>query len=179
MTTISSANFVSPCGEISITINDNQLSQLSFLSRQSPPTPSQHSYSEYVISQLKSYFNNPLHRFSIDLNLVGTDFQQRVWRALQDIPSGTTLTYGMLAKQLKTSARAIGQACRTNPIPIIIPCHRIVAAGHLGGFMGSTTLSNSQHLVEPLSIKAWLLQHEGIKLAALQPPTNANCQSLS
>src|SRR3989344_3383893 len=83
----------------------------------------------------------------------GTDFQQRVWRALQRIPAGRVLSYGELAHKLKTGARAVGNACRANRIPIVIHCHRVVAANGKGGFMGKTG-------GRALAIKDWLLTHE-------------------
>jgi len=83
----------------------------------------------------------------------GTLFQQRVWMALRQIPPGERFTYGELAKRLGTSPRAVGGACRANPIPLLIPCHRVVAAHGLGGFAGET----EGHW---LRIKRWLLEHE-------------------
>jgi len=74
----------------------------------------------------------------IPLAVQGTPFQQRVWRALRDIPCGEVMSYHALAIKLHSSARAIGQACRTNPYPLIVPCHRIVAARGLGGYCGAT-----------------------------------------
>ena len=69
----------------------------------------------------------------------GSAFYQKVWRALQDVPSGKTRTYGDIARQIghPRAARAVGQACATNPLPLIIPCHRVLAAGNRpGGFTG-------------------------------------------
>ncbi len=87
--------------------------------------------------------------------LEGTAFQQRVWEALQAIPPGTVLTYGELAVRLGTAARAIGGACRSNPIPILIPCHRVVAGRDWEVTPGEVT-------GDPLGIKRWLLRHEGV-----------------
>lgn len=106
-----------------------------------------------VASTLTRYFQDPAFEPSLTLNLRGTPFQRRVWRALQRIPSGNTLTYGALARKLGTSARAIGGACRENPLPIVVPCHRVVAAAGAGGFMG-------QSRGRALDIKSWLLCHE-------------------
>ncbi len=86
-------------------------------------------------------------------NLKGTAFQKRVWQALCNIPPGTTKTYGELAKELHTSPRAIGNACRKNPLPIIIPCHRVVAKNSLGGYAGART-------GELIEFKKWLLENE-------------------
>ena len=83
----------------------------------------------------------------------GTPFQRRLWEALCEIPRGKTLTYGELARRLGGEARAIGQACGDNRLPIVIPCHRVVAANGLGGFAHAT----GGYLLEA---KRWLLAHE-------------------
>ncbi|BAO44863.1 methylated-DNA--[protein]-cysteine S-methyltransferase [Thiolapillus brandeum] len=83
----------------------------------------------------------------------GSVFQRRVWEALLQIPPGQTKTYGDLALALGSSPRAVGGACRRNPIPLFIPCHRVVAANGDGGFAGHT----SGHWMD---IKRWLLAHE-------------------
>jgi methylated-DNA-[protein]-cysteine S-methyltransferase len=102
---------------------------------------------------LARYFTNPRARFDVPLVLDGTPFQRLVWRALRRIPSGRVMTYGELARQLKTSARAVGNACRANPVPLFVPCHRVVAKGGEGGFMG-------RRGGPALGLKRWLLQHE-------------------
>lgn len=105
-------------------------------------------------SALEAWARDPHYVFSLPVQLKGTTFQQRVWRALQEIPCGETRTYGELAVQLKTSARAVGSACAYNPLPIVFPCHRIVAAhGRLGGF-------NHQTTGPMLTLKQALLAHE-------------------
>ncbi|TAM44799.1 MAG: MGMT family protein, partial [Gammaproteobacteria bacterium] len=76
-----------------------------------------------------------------------------VWNALQRIPAGKVLSYGDLARKLKTGPRAVGNACRANPIPVVVPCHRVVASNGKGGFMGKTG-------GKALVIKDWLLAHE-------------------
>lgn len=143
----------SPFGCIEITINDDKLISLTLKPTSKPRVPSKHPTAKHITNELNHYFKNPKHRFSIDFSLSGTPFQQAVWHALQQIPSGKTLTYGELAKKLNSHARAIGQACRTNPIAIIIPCHRIVAAQDLGGFAGKKSGAM-------MNIKRWLLTHE-------------------
>lgn len=105
-----------------------------------------------VFAQLDAYSENPRHVFNLPCELRGTPFQQRVWQALQTIPPGQTLTYGELARQLGSAPRAVGQACGANPLPLIYPCHRVVSASGLGGFMQGATGA--------LDIKRWLLQHE-------------------
>ncbi len=87
--------------------------------------------------QLDAYFTGRLKTFDLPLAPAGTPFQQRVWRLMVDIPIGHSRAYGDLARDLKSSARAVGGACGRNPIAIIIPCHRVLAAnGRIGGYSG-------------------------------------------
>ncbi|MDQ1363505.1 MAG: methylated-DNA-[protein]-cysteine S-methyltransferase [Pseudomonadota bacterium] len=108
--------------------------------------------------QLRAYCEQP-QAFDLPLQLQGTAFQQRVWQALQKIPAGEVRTYGDLAQQLNTSPRAIGGACRANPLPIIVPCHRVVSRHGLGGYSGDTAGTN-------MDIKIGLLRHEGLEIPA-------------
>ncbi len=132
---------------------DGALGDISFLSDTAALHVPRTAAVKKVCRQLRAYFANPCSSFQIALNLPGTAFQQRVWRALRRIPLGRTLSYGALAKKLATSARAVGNACRANPVPIVIPCHRVVAAHGAGGFMGKRS-GNA------LRLKHWLLEHE-------------------
>jgi methylated-DNA-[protein]-cysteine S-methyltransferase len=93
--------------------------------------------------------------FDLAVVMQGTPFQQRVWQALRDIPAGETRSYGQLAAHLGSGARAVGNACRHNPVSIVVPCHRVVGAAGLGGYSGHT-----QGPV--LRRKSWLLAHEGV-----------------
>ncbi|MBI3771313.1 MAG: methylated-DNA--[protein]-cysteine S-methyltransferase [Gammaproteobacteria bacterium] len=112
-----------------------------------------------AMNQLQEYFLDPKRMFSLEIAVTGTPFQKRVWHQLQQIPAGETRTYGELAKRMHTSPRAVGAACRSNPLPIIIPCHRVVAANGIGGFMGKQS-------GRAMLIKQWLLRHEGVDVAA-------------
>ena len=114
---------------------------------------------ETLTAELTAYFADPGHRFGLPLRPAGTPFQRRVWEALRAIPPGQTRTYGELAAELGTSARAVGGACRANPCPIVVPCHRVVGATGLGGFAGDTS-------GRKLDVKRWLLRHEGAKAPA-------------
>ena len=107
-----------------------------------------------ISQQFNRYFAQPSKGIDLPLHPVGTTFQQRVWRALRAIPVGQTLSYGALAKKLNSSARAVGNACRANPLPVIVPCHRVVAKTGLGGYSGKTH-------GRQIAIKRWLLEHEG------------------
>lgn len=106
--------------------------------------------------QLKRYLADPSFRFRLPLAPAGSAFQRRVWSELTAIPPGRACSYGEVARRLGTSARAVGGACRANPLPIVVPCHRVVAADGLGGYSGTTG--------GPLHrIKSWLLAHEGYR----------------
>jgi methylated-DNA-[protein]-cysteine S-methyltransferase len=105
--------------------------------------------------QLKAYFAHRLTRFELPLRPRGSGFQQRVWGAIAAIPFGHTREYGDLARVVGSAPRAVGQACGRNPIPIIIPCHRVVgAAGKLTGYSGGAGVTTKQ----------FLLRHEGVAL---------------
>jgi len=102
-------------------------------------------------TQIAEYFDGSRQTFDLPLNVQGSDFQRSVCDAMLAIPFGETRTYGEIAKQLNVPAQAIGQACGGNPVPLIIPCHRVLGADNLGGFSGT-------HGVET---KVQLLRHEG------------------
>lgn len=106
--------------------------------------------------QLNQYIADPLFQFNLPFELNGTEHQLKIWHIMQTIPVGSVLTYGDVAKEIKSAPRAVGGACGKNPLPVIIPCHRIIAANNgLGGF-------NSGNIFFGLNIKKWLLEHEGI-----------------
>jgi methylated-DNA-[protein]-cysteine S-methyltransferase len=108
-----------------------------------------------AVRQLHAYLADPAFQFGLPLRPSGTAFQRRVWEQIAAIPNGQTRSYGRLAKDLKNAPRAVGQACGANPFPLVVPCHRVVAAdGGLGGFarQGGGFL---------LDVKRWLLRHEG------------------
>lgn len=102
-------------------------------------------------AQLAAYFSSALTAFTLPLAPAGSALVRRVCAAMQDIPLGETRTYGDLARDLSVPAQAIGQACGANPIPVIIPCHRILGSSGLGGFSGAGGVET----------KVWLLRHEG------------------
>ncbi|MFW2543311.1 methylated-DNA--[protein]-cysteine S-methyltransferase [Primorskyibacter sp. 2E107] len=102
-------------------------------------------------AQIAAYSAHRLLAFELPMHIKASPFQQRVCEAMQAIPLGETRQYGDLAGDLGVSAQAIGQACGGNPIPILIPCHRVLAATGLGGFSGGTGIET----------KVQLLRHEG------------------
>ncbi|MFY0662313.1 MAG: methylated-DNA--[protein]-cysteine S-methyltransferase [Shimia sp.] len=101
-------------------------------------------------AQLVAYFEDPAQGFDLPLKVEASEFQQRVCEAMLAIPLGETRTYGELSKDLGVPAQAIGQGCGGNPIPVIIPCHRVLGANGLGGFSG----------LGGVETKVWLLKHE-------------------
>lgn len=114
---------------------------------------------EKAALQVEKYLDDPDFRFELPLAQVGTAFQHKVWKVIAAIPRGDVLTYGEVAKLIRSAPRAVGQACGANWFPLVIPCHRVTAAGGLGGF--------SHHDDETgfhLGVKRWLLRHEGVAL---------------
>jgi methylated-DNA-[protein]-cysteine S-methyltransferase len=106
-----------------------------------------------IQSALNDYFSDPEKVRPPATLLNGTEFQKKVWHVLSLIKPGQTRTYGDIAGEIDSSPRAVGNACRRNPIPIFIPCHRVVSASGRGGFMGKTS-------GEAMDIKEWLLANE-------------------
>jgi methylated-DNA-[protein]-cysteine S-methyltransferase len=147
----------SPVGKLGIRMSGKHLIGIDFLATRAVMYSAQTSSCQHVVEQLGAYFDNPHSRFSIPILLQDSHFRHRVWGALRAIPAGKTRCYGEIAALLDTSARAVGGACRANPVPIIIPCHRVVAKSGLGGFSGVTA---GRYLV----IKRWLLRHEGVEV---------------
>lgn len=139
---------------LGIRVSAGRLSAIDFLGTPHVPFLAKDAGVERVVSLLQQYFSAAQLDADVPVQPEGTDFQQRVWQRLRNIPGGEVMRYGELAHELGSSARAIAGACRANPIPIIIPCHRVIAVTGLGGYMGETA-------GEALAIKQWLLQHEG------------------
>jgi methylated-DNA-[protein]-cysteine S-methyltransferase len=145
----------SPVGTLTLVAVDDALSGLYM--EQQRHRPPQESFGERddapvfdeTRRQLRAYFDGALTRFDLPLHFVGTPFQQRVWRALQDIPHGTTITYGQLADRIGSPAasRAVGLANGRNPVGIVVPCHRVVGSnGSLTGYGGG--LERKRHLLD-------------------------------
>ncbi len=110
-----------------------------------------------ITRQLNQYCKQQTDCFDVSLKLNGTPFQKKVWRELRRIPPGKVTTYGAIAEKLHTSPRAVGNACRRNPVLLMVPCHRVVSSSGLGGFAGKTRGKWP-------GIKRKLLQHEGVIL---------------
>lgn len=142
-----------PFAVLGIVTDGAALTGIDFLPLGTPALAPQNPVAEKTCAQLQAYLTDPSFRFDLPLAPGGTPFQARVWQALRETQSGATQQYGELARRLNTAPRAVGQACGANPIPVVIPCHRVVAASGLGGFMRGGG-------GDPLAIKRWLLQHE-------------------
>lgn len=104
-----------------------------------------------ALDQLSAYFDGKLTRFDLPLDVRGSAFQRDVCTAIAAIPFGETRSYGDLARALDAPPQAIGAACGGNPIPVIIPCHRVLGSTGLGGYSGAGGIET----------KIWLLRHEG------------------
>lgn len=148
-----SAIISTPIGKLGLETAREKLVRIRFLSANNQIFNPVDNFTQSVVQELSAYFKNPKHSFKMNYELNGTEFQQKVWEAILSIKVGKTLTYSDLAKELNTGPRAIGNACRHNLIPIIIPCHRITAVTGLGGYSGAIEGGL------PV-IKQWLLNHE-------------------
>ena len=118
--------------------------------------PRRNSIAHLACAQIQAYLDNARFEFDLPLAITGTRHRIAVWEAMQRIPVGETSSYGEIASAIGSSARAVGGACGANPIPVVIPCHRVIGArGAIGGFMGAASEGFE------LGIKRWLLEHEG------------------
>lgn len=99
-------------------------------------------------AQLHEFFDGTRQKFDLPLAPAGTEYRRRVWQELTRIPFGETRSYKQIAAQAGGSARSVGQANGANPIPIIIPCHRVLATGGLGGYSGGDGLTTKRYLLD-------------------------------
>ncbi|MCX8056892.1 MAG: methylated-DNA--[protein]-cysteine S-methyltransferase [Ignavibacteria bacterium] len=147
--------YQSPIGVIEIVANQKGITRIDFVnnkSKRKSDEPSNEILDECV-KQLDEYFKGQRKTFNLNLNLIGTEFQKRVWQELLKIPFGKTLSYRDVANRIKNpkAVRAVGQAIGKNPISIVVPCHRVIGSdGSLTGYASG------------LKRKEWLLKHEGI-----------------
>ncbi|GAB3398759.1 methylated-DNA--[protein]-cysteine S-methyltransferase [Massilia agilis] len=160
---IFSAIVAAPFGAMGIRTEGACVRELVYLPPHFHEKAPQDALSEQACEQVLRYFDDPDFVFSLPLLDKGSAFQRRVWDAISAIPRGVVRTYGQLAKEIGSAPRAVGQACGANWYPLIIPCHRVTAAGGLGGFSNHDD-ENGFHL----SVKRWLLKHEGVSQAPWQ-----------
>jgi methylated-DNA-[protein]-cysteine S-methyltransferase len=155
------ARLPTPFALVGVRTDGDVLAEIVFLPPALGALPPLDKLAERACVQIQKYADDPDYRFRLPLKKVGTPFQQRVWDAISAVPLGQTLTYGRMARGLGSAARAVGQACGSNYFPLVIPCHRVVAAAGLGGFAHS----DGGYLIQ---VKRRLLAHEGV-LQAGQP----------
>jgi methylated-DNA-[protein]-cysteine S-methyltransferase len=142
-----------PKMKVAVVTRDERIVGIRYLPLDADSKAPDNELAARAVRQLERYREDPDVKFDLPLLIEGTEFQGRLWAALCEIPRGRTLTYGEMARKLGGEARAVGQACGDNRLPIVIPCHRVVAADGIGGFSHST----GGYLIEA---KRWLLMHE-------------------
>ncbi len=148
------AKLITPFAVLGIRTEEDWLTDIDYLPIGTRPLTPKTLLAKEVYRQLEAYLTEPNFIFDLCLHISGTTHQQRVWQAIQAIPSGETSSYAEIAEQLHSAPRAVGRACGANRIPIVIPCHRVISKnGGLGGFMNASA-------GDPLEIKRWLLRHE-------------------
>ncbi len=143
-----------PFGVLGLRTCCDRLSGIDFLPPGFPPMSPVNAFAWQAAQQLAAYFRDPTTVFDLPFVLIGTPYRLRVWQAIRQIACGKTRTYGELAAALGSAPRAVGQAVGDNPLPILVPCHRVVARHGLGGFAHADSGPS-------LAIKHWLLRHEG------------------
>ena len=142
---------------VGVRCTDDEVLGLAYL----PPggaSPAQGALAAEIERQLRGYLADPTFEFCLPLRPAGTAFQRRVWAEISALPCGTARSYGEVARTLHNAPRAIGQACGANPYPLVVPCHRVIAAG---GGLGGFARNGGGFLLE---VKRWLLAHEGVSL---------------
>ncbi len=147
------AKLDTPFALVGIRTEGDALTEIVYLPRSAGTLAPANALAERACVQIEKYAADPGYRFAPPLMQVGTPFQRRVWDQIAAIPCGETRTYGDLARSLRSAPRAVGQACGTNYFPLVIPCHRVVAAAGLGGFAHAS----GGYLIE---VKRRLLRHE-------------------
>jgi len=144
-----------PFGVLGIRCSEEELTGIDFLPPGAPALAPCNALARRVCGQLTAYLGDADFCFDLPVAPAGTAHQAKVWGAMRAIPRGQVRTYGEIAARLHSSPLAVGQACGANPIPIVIPCHRVVGKSGIGGF------ANHRDGYW-LDIKRWLLAHEGV-----------------
>ncbi|MFM9834892.1 MAG: methylated-DNA--[protein]-cysteine S-methyltransferase [Methylophilaceae bacterium] len=144
-----------PFGAVGLMQQNGQIA-IEFISQKLDPKHSDNKTLSHISAQIEAYFADAKNELKPTSKLNGTEYQKRVWQAISAIPRGQVLTYGQIAHQIGSGPRAVANACGANNLPLVIPCHRVVAKNGLGGFM--------QGDPNGLKIKKWLLNHEGVKV---------------
>jgi methylated-DNA-[protein]-cysteine S-methyltransferase len=131
------------------------IEEIFYVSTNTPLKAPKNVLAKEAVQQIEHYLLDPAFSFDLPLIPFGTEHQNKVWKKISKIPLGQAISYGAIAKDIKSAPRAVGQACGSNPYPIVIPCHRVVSSTGIGGF--------ARHDEEGYhrNIKTWLLHHEG------------------
>ncbi len=150
------AKLPTPFALLGIRTEGDVLAEITFLPKSGRAFAPLDRLAARACAQIERYLEDPEFRFDLPIASQGTPFQRRIWGAIAAIDPGRTRSYGEIARDLGSSPRAVGQACGANPVPLVVPCHRVLAAGGLGGFAHH---EGGFHL----SVKRWLLAHEGAR----------------
>ena len=148
------ARLPTPFAVLGVRTAGSALAEITYLPRGAATLEPVNALAAEVCRQLERYIEDPEFEFDLPVQTVGTEFQQRVWKIIGAIPCGRTLTYLEVARKLRSAPRPVGGACGANRLPLVIPCHRVIASHGIGGFMHARG-------GEPIRIKQWLLRHEG------------------
>jgi methylated-DNA-[protein]-cysteine S-methyltransferase len=150
------ALITAPFGAVGLVVVNDLVTRIDLLPAADELIPPANATAHRAAAQLVAYFDDPSRRLDFPHAAQGTGFRQTVWRAISRIPIGETVTYAELARRVGSVPRAVGQACGENPLPLIVPCHRVVSQAGLGGFGHRA----SGYLP---TVKRWLLAHEAAK----------------
>lgn len=153
-----SAKMATPFAVLGIRTLGGRVTDIDYLPRGIAELAPLDKLAERACREIERYLDDPQYAPRVPFEYKGTAFQCRVWACVSAIPAGCTLTYKDIAGSLRTAPRPVGGACGANRIPIVIPCHRVVGANGLGGFMRSGG-------ADALQIKRWLLRHEGVRVS--------------
>ena len=151
-----SAVVPAPFGAVGIVSDGDKVARMVFLPGCAGESCAADGFTRAVCRQVAAYLADPAVKLDFPVAQSGTVFQRRVWEAMRQIPPGQTRTYGEVARRVHSAPRAVGGACAANAMVLYYPCHRVVAAGGLGGFSGESGRDGVF-----LRIKRWLLAHEG------------------
>jgi len=147
-----------PIGKIAVDYQSDFVTEVHQVSDNTRAVSKKDPFAIEIKKQFKAYFTGELKEFNLPfLFKQGTDYQVKVWDQIRKISFGNTQTYGEIAKTIKSGPRAVGNACRRNQLLLLVPCHRVVSAAGLGGFMGDADGSLVRR-------KQWLLKHENTSI---------------
>jgi methylated-DNA-[protein]-cysteine S-methyltransferase len=147
------AKLAAPFAVLGVRTIGERVVGIEYLPRAAATLRPQTAFAREVCRQLAAYLKQPSFEFDLPFDYDGTEFQKKVWKTVHQIPSGSVLSYKAVAKKIGSAPRPVGTACGANLIPILIPCHRVVASQGIGGFMNVRRGA-------PIEVKRWLLHHE-------------------